>query len=258
MSPAAVAAPAAAWRVLGASVRGTSHARSELPCQDAHAWKRLPGCAVALAVADGAGSAAHAEAGARAAARAAVDSLVSSAPAVAGGDWTAALDHALGAALVAVEDEAKARQVEIRELNTTLIACVVTADSVTAAQVGDGAVIVSDGGEMRALTAPTSGEFANETVFLTSAGAVDAAQRAAWRGPARHLAVFTDGLQGLALKHPARTPHEPFFAPLFAFAAEAGDARDAEEQLAAFLAGPRVTARSDDDLTLVLVTRSHG
>jgi protein phosphatase 2C-like protein len=254
----AVAAPAAAWRVLGASVRGTSHARTELPCQDAHAWRRLPGGAVALAVADGAGSAAHAEAGARAAATAAMDSLVSSAPAVVEGDWTAALDHALGAALVAVEAEAKQREVEMRELNTTLIACVVTAESVAAAQVGDGAVIVADGEAMRALTAPTSGEFANETVFLTSGGAVDAAQRASWRGSAKHLAVFTDGLQGLALKHPARTPHEPFFAPLFAFASEARDVRDGEEQLAAFLAGPRVTARSDDDLTLVLVTRDHG
>jgi hypothetical protein len=253
-----VAAPAAAWRVLAASVRGTSHARTNLPCQDAHAWRRLPGGALAIAVADGAGTAQHAEAGARAAAQAAVDSLVSSAPAVEDGDWTAALDHAIASALVAVEDEAKKREVEVRELNTTLIACVLMADSVTAAQVGDGAVIASDGEEMRALTAPVSGEFANETVFITSPGALEGAQRAAWKGSARHLAVFTDGLQGLALKHPARTPHEPFFAPLFAFAAEAADPRDGEAQLAEFLAGPRVTARSDDDLTLVLVTRDHG
>ena len=35
------------------------------------------------------------------------------------------------------------------------------------------------------------------------------------------------------------------------------DPRDAEQQLADFLAGPRVTARSDDDLTLVLVARDH-
>lgn len=257
MSPG-VAAPAAAWRVFGASVRGTSHARTDLPCQDAHAWKRLPGGAIAVAVADGAGSAAHAEAGAGAAARAAVDSLVSSSPAVVDGDWTAALDHAMGAALVAVEAEARKREVEMRELSTTLIACVLTADAVAVAQVGDGAVIAADGEGMRALTAPTSGEFANETVFLTSAGAVDAAQRATWRGTALHLAVFTDGLQGLALKHPARTPHEPFFAPLFSFAAGSRDAREAEEQLAAFLAGPKVAARSDDDLTLVLVTRDHG
>jgi len=46
-------------------------------------------------------------------------------------------------------------------------------------------------------------------------------------------------------------------APLFDFVAQAHDPRDAEQQLADFLAGPRVTARSDDDLTLVLVARDH-
>jgi hypothetical protein len=258
VSPSALAAPAGTWRVIGASVRGTGHERTGLPCQDAHAWRRLPGGALALAVADGAGSAAHAEAGARAAANAAADTLAKSAATVADGDWTAALDAAFAAALQAVEAEAAAQAVELRELSTTLIACVVTSSGVTAAQVGDGAVIVADAEGMRALTAPTSGEFANETVFLTSPGAVDAAQRAAWKGAPLHLAVFTDGLQGLALKHPARTPHEPFFAPLFAFAAESTDAGDAGEQLAEFLRGPRVTARSDDDLTLLIATRDHG
>jgi hypothetical protein len=253
-----VAAPAATWRAIGASVRGTSHARGELPCQDAHAVRRLPGGALAIAVADGAGSVAYAEVGARAAARAAVDALAASAATVADGGWTALLDAALAAALNAVEAAAAARGVETRELATTLIACVVTGDGVTVAQVGDGAVIAAEADGLRALTAPTSGEFANETVFLTSPGAVAAAQRAAWRGQARHLAVFSDGLQALALKLPARTPHEPFFAPLFAFAAEAGDAGDAEAQLRAFLSGPRVTARSDDDITLVLATRDHG
>jgi len=57
------------WRVLGASVRGVRHLRDGTPCQDAHAWRALPDGRVALAVADGAGSAAHAEAGAGAAAR---------------------------------------------------------------------------------------------------------------------------------------------------------------------------------------------
>ncbi|HEX8694033.1 MAG TPA: protein phosphatase 2C domain-containing protein [Longimicrobium sp.] len=263
---AAPAAPSAGrtagdWRVLGVSVRGTGHARGGLPCQDAHDWRRLPRGAVALAAADGAGSAPLAEAGARAAAHAAVDALARAAAAVdASGDgWTAALDAALAAALEAVHAEAARRGADIRDLATTLIACVAWDGGVAAAQVGDGAVIVAteDGG-MRSVTVPTSGEFANETVFLTSPGAVAAAQRAAWRGEARHVGVFTDGLQGLALKFPEKVPHAPFFAPLFAFAAEGGDPREAERQLGAFLSGPRVTARSDDDLTLLLAARGHG
>ena len=256
MTSASVAAPAATWRVVGASVRGTSHARGDLPCQDAHGWRRLPGGTLVLAVADGAGSAAHAEAGARAAVDAALAAVASAWPAAV--DWTEALDAALAAARAAVEREAEARGVEVRDLATTLIACVATGESVSVAQVGDGAVVVGDAEGMRALTEPTSGEFANETVFLTTPGAIEGAQRATWRGSAARLAAFTDGVQGLALKLPARTPHEPFFAPLFDFAAGATDLQDAEAQLAAFLSGPKVTARSDDDITLLLAIRDHG
>jgi hypothetical protein len=244
--------------VLGASVRGTAHARGDLPCQDAHAWRILPGGAVVLAVADGAGSASHAEAGARAAVRAAVDAIAAHPSPENAEGWAAALDAALAAARDAVGAEAAALAVDPRDLATTLIVCVLRADGVTAAQVGDGALILSSDGGMTALTEPASGEFVNETVFLTSPGAVEGAQRTAWPGDARHVAVFTDGLQGLALKHPARTPHEPFFAPLFAFASASTDAAEAEAQLAEFLQSPRVTARADDDLTLVLAVRGDG
>jgi hypothetical protein len=262
---AAVPAPAparraAGWRVLGVSVQGTSHARSALPCQDAHDWRPLPGGAVALAAADGAGSAPLADAGARAAAGAAVDFLVRAAAKIdpAGEGWTAALDGALAAALAAVEAEAAAKGAELRDLATTLIACVAWPGGVMAAQVGDGAVVVSTAEGMFSVTTPVGGEFANETVFLTTPDAPAAAQRAAWKGEARHVALFTDGLQALALRFPQKTPHEPFFAPLFAFASEPGDARDARRQLSAFLSGPRVTARSDDDITLLIAARDDG
>ena len=251
--PPARARPAT-WRVAGASVRGTSHARLNQPCEDAHAWRLLPGGAVAIAVADGAGSAAHADAGARAAVHAAVDALAAAVKGAPEG-WTAALDAALSAALAAVQGEAARRGTEVRELACTLIVAVATADLVAVAQVGDGGLVVATDEGLRALTTPVSGEFANETVFLTTPGAVGGAQRNVWRGSARQLAAFTDGLQGLALKMPAREPHAPFFTPLFGFAAESAGSAKADAELAAFLQGPRVTARADDDLTLVLAAR---
>ena len=229
------------WRIVGASVRGTRHVREGSPCQDAHAWRVLPDGGVALAVADGAGSAAHAEAGSRAAAHAAIQALA--------GD--ASLDDALAAALLAVEAEAERRGVPARELATTLIVARAGATGVHAAQVGDGALVVEGADGMHAVTLPMGGEFVNETVFLTSPGALEGAQHASWSGEPLHLAAFSDGLQGLALRQPDHTPHAPFFAPLFRFARDTGD----EAELAAFLAGPRVTARADDDLTLVLATR---
>jgi hypothetical protein len=229
------------WRVVGASVRGTRHVREGAPCQDAHAWRVLPGGTVALAVADGAGSAAHAEAGAAAATRAALDALAAD----------GALDDALAAALGAVEAEAERRGVPARELATTLIVARAGPFGVEAAQIGDGALVVESAEGMRALTLPMGGEFVNETVFLTSPGALAAAQHASWSGTPLHLAAFSDGLQALALRQRDHAPHAPFFAPLFRFAGDAGS----DEELAAFLAGPRVTARADDDLTLVIATR---
>lgn len=241
------------WRVLGASVRGTRHVREGTPCQDAHAWRVLPGGRVALAVADGAGSAAHAEAGAAAAVHAAIQALAAAAEAGA----EPALDQALAAALAAVEAEAARRGAPPRELATTLIVAVAGANGVTAAQVGDGALVVEGADGMCALTVPMGGEFVNETIFLTSPGALDEAQRTAWTGEPLYLAVFSDGLQPLALRRPGHTPHAPFFAPLFAFAGEAHDVPTGEAELAAFLAGPRVTARADDDLTLLIAVRDR-
>jgi hypothetical protein len=259
-SPPAPALRAAGWRVLGVSVRGTSHARGGQPCQDAHDWRSLPGGAVVLAAADGAGSAPLSDAGARAAASAAVDALVRAAPTIdpAGDGWPAALDTALADALAAVVAEAARREAELRDLATTLLVCVAFPGGIVAAQVGDGAVIVATEEGMRTVTTPVSGEFANETVFITTPDAIAGAQRATWRGEALHVALLTDGLQGLALKFPEKVPHEPFFTPLFAFVGEAGETREAERQLAAFLGGPRVTARADDDLTLLLAARDHG
>jgi serine/threonine protein phosphatase PrpC len=260
---AALATPprAEAWRVVGASVQGTAHRRGGLPCQDAHGWRALPGGALAVAVADGAGSAPHAEAGARSAVGAALESLAASVHPDRGEmemeEWTAAIDRALSASFAAVEAEAGRLGAEARDLACTLMIAVATEGGVAAAQIGDGAMVVGDADGTYALTRPESGEFANETVFLTLPGAVEAAQRAAWRRAPLHLAAFTDGLQGVALKHPEVEPHAPFFAPLFRFAAEASDAAAASEQLAEFLSGPRMSARSDDDLTLVLATRGR-
>ncbi|HEV2149442.1 MAG TPA: protein phosphatase 2C domain-containing protein, partial [Longimicrobiaceae bacterium] len=127
-------------------------------------------------------------------------------------------------------------------------------ERVVAAQVGDGAVVVRgrDGSLHAADAAAHAGEYLNETVFLTSPGALDALAPTEWEEAPSHLALLTDGLQLLALRMPRGTPHPPFFEPLFRFVAEEPDPGRASERLRAYLAGPRVAARADDDLTLLL------
>jgi len=251
------------WRVVATSVRGTSHEKTGQPCQDAHEWGELPQGVLVAAVADGAGSAVLAEVGASIAARTAVEATGRSlAPCGRPDDdegWQRLLTDALQAARTAVEAEAAAREVKTRDLATTLILLVATPELVAVAQIGDGAVVVSDGEDkLIALTAPQSGEYINETTFLISPDALDKAQVTVGHGRVAHVAAFSDGLQMLALKMSDGTPHAPFFTPLFRFMANVTDEADAKEQLAAFLRSPRITERADDDLTLLLATVMGG
>lgn len=248
------------WRVVSASVSGTSHNSSGQPCQDAYHWEILPECVLVAAVADGAGSAALGEVGATVAAQTAVETVCTHIKLRSlkyDEDWRSLVADALQTAQMAVEAEAAARQVKVRDLATTLILVVVTPELVAAVQVGDGAAVVGDRqGNIIALTAPQSGEYINETTFLISPDVVEVAQVTVWHGTTAHIALFSDGLQMLALKLPEGTPHAAFFSPLFRFVEETTDENQAQEQLVAFLRSPRVTARTDDDLTLLLATFS--
>ena len=248
------------WRVVAASVRGTSHEKTGQPCQDAHCWDILSDDVLAVAVADGAGSAALGEVGATIAAQTSIDTLRRQAamppwPA-SDADWRLLLTETLKAAQAAVIAEAQVRAVPTRDLATTLILLIATPVLVAAAQVGDGAAVLGDGcSDIIALTTPQSGEYLNETTFLTSPDALDTAQINVWHGVPAYVAAFSDGLQMLALQMPEGTPHAPFFAPLFQFVARMSDAAAAQEQLTAFLHSPRLRARVDDDVTLLIAAR---
>lgn len=246
------------WRVVGASVQGASHLKTGQLCQDANHWDVLPGGILVAAVSDGAGSAALAEVGAAVAATAAVDALrqeLAGMPAPTDEEgWKLLLTAALQSARDAVEQAAQTHDRSLRDLAATLIVLVVAPDGVAAAQIGDGGVVVGDDeGNVIGLTAPQSGEYINETTFLTSPDSLSAAQVVFWPGNPRNVALFSDGLQMLALKMPGGEPYPPFFSPLFRFLVNATDG--AQEQLAAFLRSPRVTERADDDLTLLLAAR---
>ncbi len=248
------------WRLAGVSVTGVSHQRAGTPCQDAHLCRELPGGALVAAVADGAGSAARAELGAGVAVRAAVaavanrleDALLTEEE-----DWCRLVGEVLHAAREAVAGAAAAAGHAPADLATTLLLAVATPEWTVAGQVGDGAVVARFGADdFQAVTRPPAQEYINETIFLTSADALDRAQCVARPAGPTGLALFSDGLQMLALKMPQGTPHAPFFVPLLRFLAEARDRSVAEGQLRQFLQSPRVAGRADDDLTLVLAVRA--
>ncbi|MGB3535642.1 MAG: PP2C family serine/threonine-protein phosphatase [Microcoleaceae cyanobacterium] len=242
------------WQIISASVTGKGHEKRDIPCQDAHLWEILSPDSLVVAVADGAGSAKLSAVGAQVAVQTAVEVITQKQIAtMPEEDWEDCLKEALTAAQEAVIAEASRQEAEIRDLATTLILVIATAQQVAVAQVGDGAAVVeTDEKILHALTIPEQGEYLNETKFLICADAIETAQINIWQGQPTHLAVFSDGLQMLGLKMPDGTPHQPFFSPLFHFVATAGDEIMAKEQLVAFLRSPRVSQRTDDDLTLVL------
>lgn len=237
------------WVVAGCSVRGRSHERAGTSCQDASGWRELSPTSLVVAIADGAGSARFSETGAKAAVARVLDHVAESA-----GPSEAAeslLADAAASALVALHDEARKLETEIGQLACTLLIVHATPRGTSFYQIGDGAIVMSRDGAVHALTRPAFGEHINETVFLTSKGALEGAQRGRVTGPPSPVALLTDGLEMLALAMPSGEPHAKFFAPLFNLVATTASA-PATEEIRQLLESPKVKDRADDDLTLVV------
>ena len=135
-----------------------------------------------------------------------------------------------------------------------LLVAVATSQATIVGQIGDGAIVVDDG-VLRAATWPQQGEYANVTYFLVQD---DAMERLVITeaGPAQRIALFSDGLQNLALEYETKTPYEPFFAPFFSYLeTTAKPDADIEQELSAYLDSASVNARTDDDKSLILAVR---
>lgn len=247
-------------RMLGISVQGTSHRTIGSPCQDNYAIAdvvRQGDRAFAVAVADGAGSASHADVGARVATQAFVE--IAAQWLRSGSQVNSIRPHLLEAwirqAADAVASCARAHSLEARDMACTLLGVTSDADGSAYVQVGDGAIVV--GPAYVPVFWPDSGEYLNTTSFITSESGLAAAQVAVGRPSLRDLAVFTDGLQMLALNYARQTAHQSFFARLFASVEETRheDLAISTNHLARLLDSDLVNSRTDDDKTLVLIRR---
>ena len=245
------------WKVACASVVGTSHTAQNLPCQD-DCWASSDEVNgepfLMLFAADGAGSAAHGRDGAEIIVRSAVAFFEErfATPGL-------RLDHALAAECAQFVrgrlcEEADNRGAVPRDLAATFIAVIGTRTSSLALQIGDGAAVVDVGDGLVVPIEPMNGEYANATRFLTDDDALEHVVAVAFDRPVARAAVFTDGIQRLALRMATNTAHEPFFAPLFQTVASTPPEREEElvPALDAYLSSAAVNERTDDDKTLVL------
>ena len=249
-----------------ASAIGTSHIAGGVPCQDCHFHlivNDAEGHPVAiLVVSDGAGSAAQAEIGAKLACHT-FAKLV--ADYIEGGGkvenigrdlaarWIAGVIYRLS--LKSWDDESQPR-----DYACTLLAAICGETATVFLQIGDGAIVISDGWTTtwRHVFWPQHGEFANTTNFVTSEDALDVLEFHATRETVTEIALFSDGLENLLLHKANKSVHAPFFDSMFPSVRRstvAGEDPELSRALAVYLSTAPINERTNDDKTLILATR---
>ena len=247
------------WIVCSASAPGTSHLRRGIGGQDQACFRVEPGFLVA-AVADGAGSAANSALGALAATRQALTAatwdLLQARGRPPAGELEDILRRAAASARRSLELMADGSDARLSSYACTLLLAIQTEELLGAAQIGDGGIVVSNGqGGYECFTAPQRGEYANQTIFLTSTGGLEQMEVRVEEIQPQLLAMFTDGIQNLVIESATQQPFQPFFNTILGWLESQTDRNRAEAELVNLLRSPRVTAKTDDDTTLLLAMR---
>jgi hypothetical protein len=244
------------WTWARATCRGVSHIKTEVRCQDASTCLApTPGSLVAV-VCDGAGSAAFGGEGAsltcRTIARRAADHLRSFHELPEDQklwEWTNEVRDSLARA-------SANRHVGRKSFAATLVAAIVTPTSYVSLHIGDGAIVGRNAatGHWQTVSWPHHGQYASTTYFITDEPKIQMRVNRQKRD-FDALAVFSDGIERLALSFSKSEPHGPFFDSMFRAVGASkakGCDRDLSQKLAGFLDGPHVNARTDDDKSLIL------
>ncbi len=143
-----------------------------------------------------------------------------------------------------------------RDYACTVLGAIITAEEALFFQIGDGAIVVAQRDIFGVVFWPDSGEYANSTYFITDENALKNLRITHVKSKINEIALFSDGLQHLALSYDSKTPHPPFFEPMFTVMRQrkTTNCDDLDEQLKLFLSSDAMNARTDDDKTLVLAT----
>lgn len=247
------------WATVSASVIGTSHVAAGTPCEDscyATVESDFRGHPVLVVlVADGAGSATYGGSGAEHAiesAASAISKQILQVEYCLNEEFAA---HCVIAVRERLYADASSDGNVARDYACTFLGLVSNGSATVVFQIGDGGIVVDAGEGLTLAVEPMSGEYANQTYFVTDMDALDHLSVKVLPASVKYAAAFSDGIQRLALNLEVGEPHAPFFAPFFGTLDKMPMDKipDLDGPLREFLGSQAVNERTDDDKTLVLV-----
>lgn len=251
------------WRIAYASATGSSHLKLNKGCDDVCKGEVLKAAdyeVAILCVADGAGSAVRAVEGAQIA----CDCFFAFCKTIleSGSSFSGATEHAIREKWICHLRDQLVRKacdegVDLRDFATTFLGAVISDDNGIFVQIGDGAIVASEvqtPDDYAVVTWPQHGEYANTTIFLTDVDAAIAAEVTVLQRDIARVVLFSDGMERLLLDFTnhcvSPRPIGQLIKPLLSETKV-----DLNESLRGFLESPGVTARTDDDKSLVLAAR---
>jgi len=254
-----------AWRFALASIAGTSHVAAGRGCDDAACCGVIEsptGEEVLVAVAsDGAGSAELSSSGSKLITTVMFENIKA---------WLShggtIRDFARETMLDWLDDlrdqisnMAKADYADRRDYAATLLFAIVGREASAIGQLGDGAIVVSDGtADWSAVFWPQHGDYANQTHFVTDEKAHETLELTVLPRPVEDVVLFTDGLERVLLDFAQQRAHPPVFSRMIGPLRRSigrGQVEGLSAQLAEYLKSRAITSHSNDDLTLVIATR---
>ena len=248
------------WKHVAQSLQGPSHEADGSVCQDSHLVRVIgnPDCETLITcAADGAGSARHSDIGSAIACESIAENAINHYE-THGNFSSLQLDDVL-AWCERVRERLRAaadtQGCQVRDLATTLCTAIVSPEGSFFFQIGDGAITVGSNGIYGVVFWPQSGEYANATNFITSDQFKSHLEFQAITSKVTDLALFTDGIERLALNFENQTPHLPFFRPLFQAVRSSSNGANLADDLGQFLQSDSIKNRSDDDKTLILASQ---
>ena len=246
---------------MSCTLLGPAHEKTGDPCQDSGRVSVLgeeQDSTLVACVADGAGSARFSDRGSDIVSRVICDNAASHLKSHEGmnglsrNDVLSWCEHAKRE----IQEQADSFGCETREFATTLCAAIISQQNCVFFQIGDGAIILRRNGVYGVVFWPQSGEYANMTNFITADDYQDKFEYLATSVSFSDVALFTDGIERMALDFETQTPFAPFFDPLLNTLSKSDSSLDLGEDLRRLLQSDSVRERSDDDKTLIVATRS--